>query len=70
MATNLRRYPFDDSGNTLHVLAGKDDPTATGYDDYAVDELEFAEAGVFLVRTGTDRVFIPYSNIRRIYQVI
>jgi hypothetical protein len=52
------------------VLAGKDDPSATGYDDYAVDELEFSHAGVFLVRANTDRVFIPYSNIRRIYQVI
>lgn len=69
MATNLRMFPFDDSGNTLHVIAGKDDPSATGSDDYAVDELEFLSEGVILVRS-TDRVFIPYSNIRRIYQVI
>lgn len=69
MATNLRTFPFDDSGNTIHVLAGKDDPSATGYDDYSVTELTFLSDGVILVRS-TDRVFIPYSNIRRIYQVI
>lgn len=71
MSTNLRTFPFDDSGNTIHVLTGTDNgPAESDFFDYECTELEFSDHGVFLTRTGVDRVFVPYSNIRRIYQEV
>jgi hypothetical protein len=71
MSTNLRSFPFDDSGNDIHVIVGKDDPTASSSDDYTATELQFMAGGVIITRSGVgDRVFVPYENIRRIYQTV
>ena len=61
--STIEQYPFDPAGNTITVV-----DTSSG--TYDTDEIEFTEYGVFLVRTGTDRVFLPWSAVSRIYQTI
>jgi hypothetical protein len=61
--STIEQYPFDQAGNTITVV-----DTSSG--TYDTDEIEFTDYGVFLVRTGTDRVLLPWSSVSRVYQTI
>lgn len=62
MPTEIRSaIPFDESGNTLHVIT-KDS------EDYAADSITFETRGVTLQRNTVDIVFVPYENLARVYQ--
>lgn len=63
MSTNMADLAFDESGEDIHVIT-------RSFEDYVCDDLGFTAHGVLLQRDGVDLVFIPYTNIDRVYQEI
>lgn len=61
MATQFNKYGFVD-GEQVYVK------NSEGI--YNADIVELDSVGVYLERTGVDRVFIPWCDVVRIYQIV
>lgn len=61
MSTNLTDLAFNESGENIHVVT-------RSFEDYTCDDLGFTAYGVILQRDDVDLVFIPFTNIDRVYQ--
>lgn len=69
MAVNITELSFEESANLISIDRVSGTPT-----QYSVDKIDFGPHGVtfdvVIAGPATERTFVPYENIARIFQNI